>query len=70
MLELSKKWAPVLLAQPETGMGYQIVSVFLRDGKWFDRVTIVGGTITEIDGKQEIPFREEEITDIKVTHGK
>jgi hypothetical protein len=29
------------------GLGYQIVSVFLRDGKRFDRVTVVGGTITE-----------------------
>jgi hypothetical protein len=70
MLELSNKWAPVLLAQPETGMGYQMVSVYLHDGKRFDRVTVVGGTITEISGKKEIPFGEEEIADIKVTHGK
>ena len=31
MLQLSDKWAPVLLAQPETGMGYQIVSTYLMD---------------------------------------
>ncbi len=70
MLELSKKWAPVLLAQPETGMSYRIVSVLLRDGRRFDRVTIVGGTIAEVNGKKEIPFSEAEIADIKVTHGK
>ena len=58
------------MAQPETGMGYQIVSVFLRDGRRFDRVTVVGGRITEVDGKKQIPFGEEEIADIKVTHGK
>jgi hypothetical protein len=70
MLQLSKKWAPILLSQPETGMDYQIVSVFLQDGRRFDRITIVGGMITNIAGSKEIPFREEEITDIKVTHEK
>jgi hypothetical protein len=69
MLELSKKWAPILLAQPETGMGYQIVSVLLNDGRRFDRVIVVGGTITEVKGKSDIPFNEEEITEIKVTNG-
>jgi len=58
------------LAQPETGMGYQIVSIFLRDGRRFDRVTVVGGIITEVNGQKQIPFEEEEIADIKVTHGK
>lgn len=66
MLKLSKKWAPVLLSQPETGMGYQIVSVFLRDGRRFDKVTIVGGTIADINGKNDIPFTEEDVVDIKV----
>ena len=69
MLELSQKWAAVLLAQPETGMGYQIASVVLKDGKRFERVTIVGGIITEIAGKKDIPFCEDEIAEILVTHG-
>lgn len=69
MLELSEKWAPRLLAQPESGMGYQIVTVFLCNGKRFDRVTIVGGTITQVNGESNVPFKEEEISDIKVTHG-
>lgn len=70
MLELSNKWAPVLLAQPETGMGYQITTVVLRDGRRFTNVTIVGGIITEIKGQEEIPFEEGDIVDIHVTHGK
>jgi hypothetical protein len=70
MLKLSKKWASVLLSQPETGMSYQIASIFLRDGKRFDQVTIVGDIISEINGNKEILFIEDEITDIKVTHGK
>jgi len=69
-LELSEKWAPVLIAQPETGMGYQITTVILRDGRRFPNVTIAGGIITEIAGQKEIPFKEEDIADIRVTHGK
>jgi hypothetical protein len=69
MLELSSKWAPILLGQPESGMGYQIVSVLLCDGRCFDRVTVVGGTITEVKGESNIPFNEEEIAEIKVSHG-
>jgi len=69
VLELSEKWAPVLATQPETGMGFQIVSVFLNDGRHFDRVTVVGGIITQVNGESEIPFTENEISDIRVTHG-
>ena len=68
MISLGDKWVPVLLSQPETGMGYQIASVFLRDGRRFDRVTITQGVITQIDGKKEVPFKEEDIKDIRVTH--
>ena len=68
MISLGDKWVPVLLLQPETEMGYQIASVFLRDGRRFDSVTITQGVITQIDGKKEIPFKEEDIEDIRVTH--
>ena len=70
MLHLDKKWAKVLLAQPETGMDCQIASVFLKDGRRFDKVTIVSGIITNVGGDKKIPFREDEIVDIKVTHEK
>jgi hypothetical protein len=69
-LELSGKWVPVLLGQPETGMGYQTATVILRDGKRFPKTTIVGGIITEVAGYQEIPFEEDEIDEIVVTHEK
>ena len=70
MIPLSDKWVPVLLAQPETGMGYQIASVFLHDGRRFDHVTITQGVITQVGGKKEIPFKEEDIADIRVTHSR
>ena len=69
-LQLSNKWAPVLIGQPETGMGYQITTVMLRDGRRFPNVTIAGGIVTEVAGHKDIPFRDDEIADIVVTHGK
>ncbi|HVC55134.1 MAG TPA: hypothetical protein VND95_04220 [Stellaceae bacterium] len=69
MLVLSDKWAPVLVSQPETGMGYQLASVIL-DGRRYDSVTIVGGYITAVKGVAEIPFAEKEIREILVGHGK
>jgi hypothetical protein len=69
MLALSNKWAPILKSQPETGMGYQITSVFLIDGRRFDHVMIVGGYITKIGDSTDIPFSEKNIERI-VDHGK
>ncbi len=70
MLALSNKWAPILVSQPETGMGYQVASVFLIDGRRFDRVSIVGGFIVKIGDSTNIPFKEAEIENIVVNHGK
>ena len=70
MLTLSPKWAKTLVSQPETGMGYQIATVLLKDGRKFDRVMIVEGRITNIAGSEDIPFGEEQIDRILVTHGK
>ena len=70
MLALSNKWAKTMVSQPETGMGYQIASVFLIDGRRFDHVTIVGGYITKIGSSTDIPFDEAEIEKIVVDHGR
>ena len=70
MLALSNKWAPVLVSQPETGMNYQIATVFLKDGRKFDHVLITGGYITKIGESSNIPFTEQDIVKIAVNHGR
>ncbi len=70
MIELSQKWLKELIDQPETGMGYQVVSVILKDGRRFDQVVIVEGRMTQIRGLNNIPFTEEQIADIILTHDK
>jgi hypothetical protein len=70
MLPLSGKWASKLAAGPETGMGYQIASIVLKDGKRFDRVVVVDGNVTRVRGVEGIPFSEDQIEQIIVTHDK
>jgi len=66
MLHLSAKWAGILASQPESGMGYQIATIRLMDGSVVDDVTIVGGVITGVGGRSEIPFEERDIATITV----
>jgi hypothetical protein len=68
MLYLSKKWADVLTRERETGMGYQVVSIFLADGRRYDGVTVVDGMVSKVAGSTSIPFVEDDIARIVVTH--
>jgi hypothetical protein len=70
MLALSKKWTEYLRSQPETGMGYQVVTVRTRGGKIFPQAVVDSGYLSRIRGLHEIPFKEEEIEEITVTHHK
>ena len=70
MIALSDKWAPVLLSKPETGMGYQIVTITTIDGRSFEKIIVAGGIISKVPGYNGIPFKEEEIVGILVTHDK
>jgi hypothetical protein len=69
MLALSDKWAPFLTSQPETGMGFWVVSIHLSDGRMFEDVVIDSGYITRIGYSRDIPFAETDIEKITVTHG-
>ena len=70
MIMLTGKWIAELASKPETGMGYQVVTVLLKDGRRFDQVAVVEGQITEIRGRRDIPFAEGEIAEIILTHDK
>jgi hypothetical protein len=70
MITLSTKWASTLSSKPETGMGYQVISVILNDGRKYDQVVVVEGRITEIRGRLDIPFTEDQISAIILTHDK
>jgi hypothetical protein len=70
MLALSDKWALTLLSQPESGLGYQIATVILKDGRKFSKAVIDGGYITKVGDDTRIPFADSDIESIVVDHGK
>jgi len=70
MIKLSKKWLDELSLKPETGMGYQVVTVVLKDGKKFDHAVVTEGCITQVRGLKNIPFTEEQIDKLILTHEK
>ena len=52
----------------ETGIGYQIVSVELRDGRRFDQVVVSERCIIQVRGYAEIPFASEDVVSVKINH--
>jgi hypothetical protein len=70
MLKLSRKWADYLRSQPETGMGYQVVTIRTRQGSVYRQAIVDSGHVTRIRNLREIPFTEEDIEQIIVTHDK
>jgi hypothetical protein len=61
-VELPIKWVEWLREQPETGMGYQIVSLRTQDGHTYDRVAIVDGSVVEIKGNANCRYLMAEST--------
>jgi hypothetical protein len=52
----------------ETGIGYQVISVELKDGRCFDQVIASEGCIIEVRGYKEIPFAPDEVESVSVNH--
>ena len=64
------KWAETVKRLPETGMGYTVVSVTLRDGRHFDQAVVDSGYLARVRGLAEVPFTEDDIAEITATHAK
>jgi len=52
----------------ETGIGYQVVSVELIDGRKFDQVVTSECCFIEVRGYKEIPFSPEDVASVSVNH--
>lgn len=68
MLKLSSQWGEFFRSQPETGMGYWICSVVLKNGRVLQRVIVDGGMIASVNDSADIPFDESDISKFIVTH--
>ena len=52
----------------ETGLGYQSVSVQLRDGRHFDQAIASEGCIIAVRGYDDVPFTHDEVEYVAVNH--
>jgi hypothetical protein len=57
-----------LKSAEETGIGYQVVSVRLKDDRIFEQVVISEGCIIEVRGYKEIPFAPDDVDSVSVNH--
>ena len=69
-VQLDPKWGPLLVSEPEAGMGYSIVSLRLATGERFDHVVVDSGYVVEVPGYAGIPFTADQIVEITVTNDK
>ena len=60
--------ATSLKREKETGLGYQIVSVVLKDGTRFEQVVASEGCIIAVRGFAEVPFKFNEVATVEVNH--
>ena len=66
----SGEWVPAVKALPETGQGYPVVSVELRDGRHFNQAIVDSGYLSRIRALPNVPFVEADISGIKANHEK
>jgi hypothetical protein len=66
----SGEWMETVKNLAETGMGYSIVTIILKDGRTFPQTIIDSGYLRCIRGLPHVPFKEGDIASIKLTNNK
>ncbi len=57
-LQLPNKWSNFLLELPENGMGYQMVSVFLKNGKILRKHKVLNSSYLLLEPQEKISEAE------------
>jgi hypothetical protein len=68
LVPIPPETATSLKREKETGLGYQIISVVLKDGTRFEQAVASEGCIIAVRGFAEIPFEVNEVATIGVNH--
>jgi hypothetical protein len=68
LVEVPAAFREQLNRSRETGIGYHVVAVVLKNGKTFEQVATSEGCVIEVRGYEEIPFSAHEIESVKVNH--
>jgi hypothetical protein len=68
LIQFPLEYASILKRHRETGMGYHVVSVTLKNGKRFDQVLTSEGCVIQVRGHRDVPFTSEEVAAVDVNH--
>jgi hypothetical protein len=68
LIPIPRELADHLKRQGETGMGYQVVSVTLKNGQHFDQVVASEGFIIQVRGHKDVPFAPDDVAAVDVNH--
>jgi hypothetical protein len=68
LVPIPSEFAGDLKQAEETGIGYQVVSVELKDGRSFDQVVTSECCIIAVRGHKEIPFATDDVASVSVNH--
>ena len=68
LVPIPPRFVDQLKQAEETGIGYQVVGIKLKDGRSFDQVAVSDGCIIEVRGHQNIPFASEDVASLAVNH--
>lgn len=64
---LPKEFSKQLLKLPEQGMGYQVVDILLKNGKWLKKKYVVESHILILDKTEEISANEIDLIKLHFT---
>ncbi len=59
--------AEKLKKEKQTRLGYQFVSVKLKDGRRFEQAVASEGCIIQVKGQKDIPFTETEVESVELS---
>jgi hypothetical protein len=68
LIPIPRLYADRLRHHGETGMGYQVVSVTLKNGKHFDQVVTSEGCVIQVRGHKDVPFSPDDVASVDVNH--
>jgi hypothetical protein len=68
LIPIPREYADGLRRQGETGMGYQVVSVTLKNGEKYDQVVTSEEHVIEVRGCKDVPFSPEDVAAVNVNH--
>jgi len=68
LVPIPSRFVDELQEAEETGIGYQVVGIKLKDGRSFDQVAISDGCIVEVRGHRNIPFAPDDVASLTINH--